>query len=972
MSATFGAGCSNHIMASALSFLNRQTLCVPGLYPGLIASAGAPEFMTGMTRHYEVGQSNAIERLLKLKEELRDSETEAFWKCLMEGIAGICNAQCSFVAQSNPEHAQTQSGYDTVMSTSETPEFPYLGVCLYYNDGQSITAMHRNYKYFSRAIPCDFMKHDKVYLIPENLALHMESDPNMFPFPMDAYLAVPLFSDGKCFAHFGLMWTVDGREKCDVSWAYLEMILHSMEDLVQHRLLNEQSYKKAASAQVKDEQHRRGRGSRASAYHSAAGAHSGIHYFKPYARSLSHELRTPMQGVVGMLDVMHANVQESMEKHYDPLLNPVFQELKDNIEAIQDSVRRAVEAADNIVHAYDLNMQVPETPENSSEKDYSPDPFRSFSGAYDSRPNILIEGSNITVNPYKRRRSSPVNWNYTTPFTSKSSELPSLELPRRELSPRSAGVKTVVEESGKIVQADPRVEEDSEVKEALINARRPSMSGRFPSSSVSLRQRVFPPMTLQCTRIREILQLLINESLHVGGRPDSALVEPTMFGQNIEIKSKSPDGRASTKIIQWSVDPSVPDVLYVDERDFTKLVSCVFINALKFTESGKITLFTKLNTSQRCVLIKISDTGTGIPEAFLPNLFQPFAREDDSTTRSREGLGLGLLVAKGLCRKLGGDLRCLRSSTREPDRGSEFEIRLPINPNDCLSRPGTPHAESSPPRRNSNISPGINTPTEKSKTVRNSPETPPLNISSNRPFPSTANRGATKGGWLDSPSRLPMSSRNSSLLSWNSFDRQLADKQPLTFLVAEDNKINRRILVNMLSKLGYNDVYEAFDGREAVRIMGDILLNGIPSGPTQPQSPSCRSFSERGTDTTTSPIENCEMSLLHEPNNQIPTRSNFVDVILMDLWMPGMDGYQATEKILDMVENYRIRLKKQKPNILLPPIPTVLAVSADVTDEALSRATMVGMEGYMTKPYKLSDLERLIVEFCGHRESCEK
>lgn len=48
-----------------------------------------------------------------------------------------------------------------------------------------------------------------------------------------------------------------------------------------------------------------------------------------------------------------------------------------------------------------------------------------------------------------------------------------------------------------------------------------------------------------------------------------------------------------------------------------------------------------------------------------------------------------------------------------------------------------------------------------------------------------------------------------------------------------------------------------------------------------------------------------------------------------------------------------------------PQPPTVLAVSADVTDEALNRASKVGIKGYMTKPYKLSDLERLILGFCG-------
>jgi signal transduction histidine kinase len=57
--------------------------------------------------------------------------------------------------------------------------------------------------------------------------------------------------------------------------------------------------------------------------------------FKPYARSLSHELRTPMHGVIGMLDVMHATVQESIESQPNPKIRNIFQTLKENIEVVQ-------------------------------------------------------------------------------------------------------------------------------------------------------------------------------------------------------------------------------------------------------------------------------------------------------------------------------------------------------------------------------------------------------------------------------------------------------------------------------------------------------------------------------------------------------------------------------------------------------------------------------------------------------------
>jgi signal transduction histidine kinase len=62
---------------------------------------------------------------------------------------------------------------------------------------------------------------------------------------------------------------------------------------------------------------------------------TALQSLKPYVRSLSHELRTPMQGVVGMLDVMHATVQEAIEGQPNSKVRNVFQALKENIEVVQ-------------------------------------------------------------------------------------------------------------------------------------------------------------------------------------------------------------------------------------------------------------------------------------------------------------------------------------------------------------------------------------------------------------------------------------------------------------------------------------------------------------------------------------------------------------------------------------------------------------------------------------------------------------
>ena len=138
-------------------------------------------------------------------------------------------------------------------------------------------------------------------------------------------MGIPLFAEGKCFAHFGLMWGKEGASRRELSWGYLEMLLHSLEDMILERVLRGMNFAQSASAapsiQTKIVPHE---------------AVSVAQSLKPYARSLSHELRTPMQGVVGMLDVMMANLKEAAETmHVDSRTRKVLDTLKENIEAVQ-------------------------------------------------------------------------------------------------------------------------------------------------------------------------------------------------------------------------------------------------------------------------------------------------------------------------------------------------------------------------------------------------------------------------------------------------------------------------------------------------------------------------------------------------------------------------------------------------------------------------------------------------------------
>lgn len=299
--------------------MERSTLCVSGPEPGVAAHDGDPGFRETVGQHYSVAESNAVEQLVRLKKQLRDASTYDFWSLLMEGMTRLTGAQYGFVTKRILVDDQDSA---VEMPPIGEPGSCLLGVAFYYNDGEKLEHLHRDYKYLAYGAPCHNMKHDKVFLIPEGLNEFILNNPNAFPFPTEAYLGVPLFAEGKCFAHFGLMWSLKGVENLRLGWAYIEMLLHSLEDVILERLVDGQSYAKDVD---------RNKLAKVIPSEAVTAAQS----LKPYARSLSHELRTPMQGVVGMLDVMHATVQESLEALSDAAVRKTFKDLKENIEVVQ-------------------------------------------------------------------------------------------------------------------------------------------------------------------------------------------------------------------------------------------------------------------------------------------------------------------------------------------------------------------------------------------------------------------------------------------------------------------------------------------------------------------------------------------------------------------------------------------------------------------------------------------------------------
>jgi signal transduction histidine kinase/CheY-like chemotaxis protein len=97
-------------------------------------------------------------------------------------------------------------------------------------------------------------------------------------------------------------------------------------------------------------------------------------------------------------------------------------------------------------------------------------------------------------------------------------------------------------------------------------------------------------------------------------------------------------------------------------------------NAVKFTPEGG-TVWVRLHRTNNTAEMVVTDTGAGIPEEFLPWVFEPFLQADATTTRPYGGLGLGLSIVKHLVEAHGGSVGV---ESGGEGRGATFTVRLPI------------------------------------------------------------------------------------------------------------------------------------------------------------------------------------------------------------------------------------------------------------------------------------------------------
>ena len=138
------------------------------------------------------------------------------------------------------------------------------------------------------------------------------------------------------------------------------------------------------------------------------------------------------------------------------------------------------------------------------------------------------------------------------------------------------------------------------------------------------------------------------------------------------------DDEADTELM-IVVAPNVPPSLFLDETYLQRILINLLTNALKFTRTGYVLLLVEMNADGLVVTVK--DSGFGIPESFLPHLFEPFKQAQ--TRGAERGTGLGLAIIRQLLQKMDGTIT-VESRYQEMEDvgpetcGSTFTVRIPM------------------------------------------------------------------------------------------------------------------------------------------------------------------------------------------------------------------------------------------------------------------------------------------------------
>ncbi|MBU1679849.1 MAG: PAS domain-containing protein [Bacteroidetes bacterium] len=171
-------------------------------------------------------------------------------------------------------------------------------------------------------------------------------------------------------------------------------------------------------------------------------------------------------------------------------------------------------------------------------------------------------------------------------------------------------------------------------------------------------------------RIIRTIDLILNMAEIQTGIYEPSITKIELFAEVLEPISQEYSGYAKAKNLNLSLSSNIEDAeIFADKYSIYQIFANLVDNSIKYTPKGKVEIKLYLDRDNM-LAVDIADSGIGIAEDYIPNLFKPFTQEEQGYTRSFEGNGLGLALVKRYC-----DLNNLRIEVKSvKNTGTTFTV----------------------------------------------------------------------------------------------------------------------------------------------------------------------------------------------------------------------------------------------------------------------------------------------------------
>ncbi len=405
-----------------------------------------------------------------------------------------------------------------------------------------------------------------------------------------------------------------------------------------------------------------------------------------------------------------------------------------------------------------------------------------------------------------------------------------------------------------------------------------------------------------------------------------------------------------------------------------QILTNLLSNAVKFTDSGYVKLSVDLEGregSAATLRFDVSDTGIGMTGEQIARLFQEFTQADDSTTRRYGGTGLGLSISQRLAELMGGRI----SVTSEYGRGSTFSLRLPVN-----IVPDTSAGITAVPVENLRVlvvddqpetrltlagllnTLGVGTSAARHPAAASSLQNGRVEVADSGSQTIELLEQACRAGqpfdvvlldWVlpDMDGAVVMQRLREadptvnvvviSAYDWDSLHTTALQAGATSFLSKPLLPSALRGLLARLTGIEVAGKDDAAGGERAIRLDGLRVLLAEDNALNQQLATELLSRRGAVVDVANNGVEALERLRM--------AGASGYDVVLMDLHMPAMDGYEATQQI--------------RADEALHDVP-IIAMTAHALTEERDRCLASGMQGHISKPLDPQKLYAALEVYC--------